>query len=236
MQQKQQQYELNIKLARFQSNNLININGNSNCILDINGVDNTVDIPENLNGNIYICGDNNKICIGNTIKDLTVDIYITGDNNNNIIVDENVFGSFKFYTPFKNVNHTSLTIGYGTSFTHAIFHMQESETSISIGQDCMISWDVYFFTSDCHTVIDNQTKKILNKGGNIFIGNHVWICKSATILKKVTIADNNIVGLGSVVCNDFYEKNILITGIPAKKVKDNIDWDRENPYLYTLKE
>ena len=47
------------------------------------------------------------------------------------------------------------------------------------------------------------------------------------------IADNSIVGWGSIVTKEFNEPNVIIAGIPAKIVKRGINWDRRciNKYL-----
>jgi len=55
-------------------------------------------------------------------------------------------------------------------------------------------------------------------GGNITIGNDVWIGMDAIILGGVTIGNGSIVAAGSIVTNDVPE-NVLVAGIPAKVVK-----------------
>ena len=46
--------------------------------------------------------------------------------------------------------------------------------------------------------------------------------------KNVSIADNSIVGWGSIVTRRFDEPNVVIAGIPARIVKRGIDWDRKS--------
>nr|HQE12748.1 hypothetical protein [Flavipsychrobacter sp.] len=62
------------------------------------------------------------------------------------------------------------------------------------------------------------------------IGNHIWIASHVSILKGVHIADNTVVATRAVVTKSFIEKNILIGGMPAKKLKENINWDRQRIY------
>ena len=51
--------------------------------------------------------------------------------------------------------------------------------------------------------------------------------------QECEIADNSIVGWGSIVTKEFNEPNVIIAGIPAKIVKRGINWDRRciNKYL-----
>ena len=53
----------------------------------------------------------------------------------------------------------------------------------------------------------------------IVIGKNVWIGANVTIVAGVTIGDNVIIGAGSIVTKDI-EKNIIVAGVPAKKIKD----------------
>lgn len=53
----------------------------------------------------------------------------------------------------------------------------------------------------------------------IFIGNHVWLCANSTILCGCTIADNVIIGAGSVVTKDCLQTCGLYAGVPAKLIK-----------------
>lgn len=54
------------------------------------------------------------------------------------------------------------------------------------------------------------------------VGNDVWIGGNVTILPGVTIGNNVIVAAGAVVTKDVPD-NMLVGGVPAKKIKDLID-------------
>ena len=105
--------------------------------------------------------------------------------------------------------------------------------NIKIGKDCMFSWDILIRNSDGHMrfMILSQ-KSYLMKRGDIVIGDHVWVGRSTTILKKATIPSNSIVGIGAIVNKSFETNNIVIAGIPAKIVKRNVNWKRESPAYY----
>lgn len=55
--------------------------------------------------------------------------------------------------------------------------------------------------------------------GPIKIGSNCWLGSNSIILPEVTLADHTIVGAGSVVTKSVYEKNCVIAGNPARKIK-----------------
>ncbi len=83
----------------------------------------------------------------------------------------------------------------------------------------MIAEDVTFYGTDGHPIFDLDTGEIINKVKELNIGNHCWIGRKATILKNSIIADDCIVGYGSVVAGKFLDKHCAIA------VKKNITWD-----------
>lgn len=93
---------------------------------------------------------------------------------------------------------------------------------ISIGNDCAIAGDVLIQDTDFHPILDeNRAPKPITKP--IHIGNKVWICAKATILKGVTIGDGAIVAAGAVVTKDVPAYS-LVAGNPAKVIKENVKW------------
>ena len=64
------------------------------------------------------------------------------------------------------------------------------------------------------------------------LGKTVRVC---VIAKGAKVNDGSVVGFGSIVNKKFEEKNILIAGAPAKKMKENIDWAIETPEEYLKK-
>ena len=51
--------------------------------------------------------------------------------------------------------------------------------------------------------------------GSVTIGRNVWIAPEVTVLNKVTIADDALVGIGAVVVKDV-PANTVVAGVPAK--------------------
>lgn len=92
---------------------------------------------------------------------------------------------------------------------------------IEIGDNTTISTGVSFVTHD-------NCAKLLFPGksdffGKIVIGNNCFIGEKATLLYGVTLADNIIVGAGSVVTKSFSQERIIIGGNPARIIGT---WDK----------
>ena len=86
---------------------------------------------------------------------------------------------------------------------------------IEIGSNVTISGNVVFVTHD------NSVAKIFGGHdlyGRIIVGNNCFIGQNSTIMYGVTLADNIIVGAGSVVTKSVTESNVIIAGNPAKIV------------------
>lgn len=60
----------------------------------------------------------------------------------------------------------------------------------------------------------------LQKGDVPTIGDNVWIGPGAKIFGRICIANAIAIGANSVVNQSFFEENITIAGMPAKKVKN----------------
>lgn len=70
-------------------------------------------------------------------------------------------------------------------------------------------------------------------GNNDFapvIGDNVILAVNSTVLGKVTIPDNVVVGACSLVIKDILEDNITVAGVPAKKISNigSNGWAQEN--------
>lgn len=146
-------------------------------------------------------GSNNKITIGSNCLFKNVEFWI--EDNNNII-----------------------EIGNNSSFCGDAQIACLEGTKITIGSDFLCSSDVRFRTSDSHSILDADGKRI-NCSSNIIIGNKVWACQRVTFLKGAVVPDNNVVGYGAVVTKEFSEKNCVLGGIPSQVIKRNIDWSIE---------
>jgi len=124
----------------------------------------------------------------------------------------------------KNENSV-IKIGDKTSIEEARITSFEPY-KIEIGKDCMFSADIVIMNTDVHKIYDTTTKLKTNEGKEISIGNHVWLGIRTIVLKGVNIGDNSIVAAGSIVTKDV-KPNTVVSGNPARQVKENRNWSRD---------
>lgn len=176
---------------------------------------------------IKISGDNNILYIGKNTLLRDSNIFIKGNNNILYIGDDCVVNNTSIILDNES---SEIRIGNKTSIAKAQIVSLESY-KIEIGEDCMLSYDIEIRNTDSHKIYDKNTNKRINEGNSINIGNHVWLGMRAIILKGVNIGDNSIVAAGSIVTKDV-KANTIISGNPAKQIKENIYWTREEVMKY----
>ena len=179
---------------------------------------------------IKISGDNNILYIGKNTLLRDSNIFIKGNNNILYIGDNCVVNNTSIILDNEG---TEIKIGNKTSIAKAQIVSLEPY-KIEIGEDCMLSYDIEIRNTDSHKIYDKNTNKRINEGNGVSIGNHVWLGMRAIILKGVTIEDNSIVAGGSIVTKDV-KSNTIVSGSPARQIKENVYWTREEVMTY-LKE
>ena len=88
---------------------------------------------------------------------------------------------------------------------------------ISIGNDCAIADGVRIMDESWHALNSRIG------GGEVKIGNNVWIATGAMILPRVKLGDGVIVAAGAVVTKDVPPR-CMVAGVPAKVIKENVEW------------
>lgn len=169
-----------------------------------NGKDNSVAIGEGvaLNRCVFrFYGNCNKVIICKGCKLNNVTFWIEDDGN-------------------------EIMLGAGTTIHRKTEIACIEGTSVTVGDDCMFSSNISMRTGDSHSVVDLNGKRI-NPSRNIRIGNHVWIGQDVFIGKGAEIADDSILGAGSVVTRRFDKSNVAIAGNPAIVIKEKVNWKRE---------
>lgn len=124
-------------------------------------------------------------------------------------------------------NGCTVKIGSKTTSNGTSIYCIGDKNEVIIGCDCMLAADTEIWSSDSHTIVDVSSKQVINKAReSVYIGNHVWLAEHVKVLKGVNIADNCILGMGCVMTKNA-EHNCIYAGIPARKIKEGVDWKRE---------
>lgn len=91
------------------------------------------------------------------------------------------------------------------------------KSSVKIGKNCAISWDVIITDTDYHGVMGKENVK------EVIIGDNVWIGCKSIILKGVKIGNGVIISAGSLITKDIPD-HCMVGGVPAKIIKNNVKW------------
>lgn len=124
------------------------------------------------------------------------------------------------------------TLVIGTNFSCGPTEIRlRDHRDVYIGNDCMFSSLITLWTSDGHTIF-NKNGDVINRGGDLVIGDHVWVGHGVKFLKKSMVNDDSVVGSSSLITKQFEEKNVIVAGFPAKVLRQEISWDRKPPFSF----
>jgi acetyltransferase-like isoleucine patch superfamily enzyme len=106
---------------------------------------------------------------------------------------------------------------------------------IVFGEWTGIGYDSQVVDTNSHPFINSETKQKYPTSGRIELGAYNAISNKVTIMMNTKTSDNIVIASHSL-CNTDYTplgSEILLGGIPAKKIKDNFcrDWESEKPKL-----
>ena len=193
-----------------------------------------------------IAGSDNHITIG---VNTTLPELVTINNNSNIIVGDNcilnkahLFFSDNVTLNVKDsvlmdgtyvfINYDSqIVVGAKTTLNTGRLLTGRNQ-KVEIGEDCMFSFNTNFLPHDGHLIWDIRSKKSLNnttgsQRNSVRIGDHVWIGGDTTFLANTNVGTGSIIGYRSLI-NCSFPNNVLLVGSPAKILKENIAWSRNN--------
>lgn len=175
------------------------------CRITFSGTGNVVSIGDMstlYDAAITICGSGNRITLGQRVSLMGCTMSVE-DNANTIEIGSHTY------------------IYQGTELA-AI-----EGTRITLGEDCLLSSDIVLRTGDSHSILNADGRRI-NPSADITLGDHVWIGKGATVLKKARIGSGCVVGTGSLVTGSTEPvENAILAGSPAVPLRRDIRWERE---------
>lgn len=94
----------------------------------------------------------------------------------------------------------------------------------------MLSRGISIRNHDSHHIFDMKLGTRLNYNKAINIGDRVWIGRDVKLMKGFAIGRDSVVGAGSVTSSVF-PSNIIIGGNPARIIKKDIVWRRDNTWI-----
>jgi len=135
---------------------------------------------------------------------------------------------------------SGIKIGSNCAFydcNHVEIDMQ-NPWMLSIGNNVRITSGVQILTHDySFSVLCSVAGDVVGSVEKTIIGNNIFIGRNAIILKGVQIADNVIIGAGSIVSRDC-ESNSVYAGNPAKRICsiEEMYKKRKDKMLYNAKQ
>lgn len=95
---------------------------------------------------------------------------------------------------------------------------------VTIGNNCFFSTGFTLLTHDWVThLFMNRYQELLPSSGSVTIGNNVYFGQKVTVLKGVSIGDNCVIGLGSIVTHSIPANSVAV-GAPAKVIGSTEDY------------
>lgn len=201
---------------------------NAIIVVEPDGTQNEV---KNITGiTVSFAGDNARIVIHKPMPAYRKCKFELGDNG--LIEIQKSSRYIEDLSILATAPNSRVSIGENFScYTTNIVVKNERDLSVTIGKNCLFAAQTRIRTSDAHSIVDLTNGSVLNRGGSVVLGDHVWLTLSTTILKNVHLPDWTIVGLGSIVTKSFTEPHCILAGTPAKVVKHNVAWDYRDAFL-----
>lgn len=178
------------------------------------------DIGKRSDASLLIEGDDNVVEIASGAR-LGMNIVIRGNGNRIRIGPETWLHGFANLI----TDGATLTVGARTTMVQGSLQLHEPLT-LSIGEDCMISSQVYVSVSDIHPIRDRVSGARINPGRPVEIGDHVWLGLRTMVMKGARIGHGAITAAGSIVSGEV-PPHSLVGGAPARVMRNDVAWSRD---------
>lgn len=130
-------------------------------------------------------------------------------------------GVYRVHSTTSIRNAKNISLGFDTRITTNCIIWAGKTSKITIGDNVLIGPGVQLHASNHGYVLGKGPMTYQERvEKDILLGNDVWVGGNSVITAGVTLADGIIVAAGSTVTKSFDEKNIIIGGVPAKKITE----------------
>lgn len=168
-------------------------------------------------------GGNNSVLLDKDSVLFKSRIKINGNHNRVILHSGAYLSGVELYI---EDNNCTIEIGANTYIGHhSHLACTEDGSTLKIGSMCMLSSYVQIRTGDSHSILDKDGSRI-NPAASVTIDDHCWLGEGCKVMKGVTLGSDTVVSSGAIVTKSF-GSNVLLGGIPAKVLKENINWDEK---------
>ena len=168
-------------------------------------------------------GGNNSVLLDKDSVLFKSRIKINGNHNRVILHSGAYLSGVELYI---EDNNCTIEIGANTYIGHhSHLACTEDGSTLKIGSMCMLSSYVQIRTDDSHSILDKDGSRI-NPAASVTIDDHCWLGEGCKVMKGVTLGSDTVVSSGAIVTKSF-GSNVLLGGIPAKVLKENINWDEK---------
>lgn len=173
---------------------------------------------------IRFYGKNNILYCENNVNLVNCNIVFKG--NNSLIY---LSSSNSNYPLNVQISHDSVIfMGKNNDLIPPIHLNVQEHQNLIIGDDCSIGSNTNIRTADAHIIYNEKTKKRLNNGASVFIGDHVWLGHQAYVDKGVLIGSGAIIGNNSYISpNTILNSNSLYIGNPANFVENEVFFTKD---------
>jgi acetyltransferase-like isoleucine patch superfamily enzyme len=182
-------------------------------------------MPSNSPGFVKISGSHN--CVDISHFPGNVEVTIVGDNSKVTI------GKMRRVGKVRITCKEGGSVLLGPHSTAEDLYILAVGANVTIGEDCMISFNVSIRTTDAHGIYNLKSGELINKNEDIWIADHVWIGQGVIVAKGTSIGMHSVIGTNSYLHGATIAKNSLVAGTPARVLREGIIWDRrmtENIY------
>lgn len=171
-------------------------------------------------GAMMIAGEGHCVSIA---ENTTANLYVTVKGSGGVIE----IGETCHLTGAVNLMGRGARLGIGRGTTMVDGRLQLHEPGeIEIGEDCMISSQVYISISDIHPIYDRTTGARINPARSIVVGRHVWLGLRSMILKGAHIGNGTIIAAGAMISGET-PAHAVVTGPPMRVMRNDIVWSRD---------